>query len=335
MAVRDDDSVWLATEVPIRMVNFQDPAIVASYSSITDMLWHTMTGLFVWEFIITLDYEWSIFRGRRPYRWTVWMYSITRVATLLAMVVITFHIFLSNLAFATASLLIVLRIIAIWNRQMVIVAISIGVWVINVAFLIQGVVRNIHLQPRSFWLPAQGTCATLNLQSCKPTVISVAVTDFILLLIMLLGLLRLRLDGGTLLGLGRILWKQVGPRQFSLGIAVSGIVWLLVATVAEVPPAYSSLPLFSSAHRGQYRYSALDSLQRSDRSVSKTMQSTTAQDSQNQTGIMVHTIYVQYPMPQTSDRNLVTSTEREHHRPNELIADEDLEKRAEDRITVT
>ena len=51
--------------------------------------------------------------------------------------------------------------------------------------------------------------------------ISVVITDFILLLIMLVGLLRLRLHGGTLLGLGRLLWKQVGLRRSSLGIAVS------------------------------------------------------------------------------------------------------------------
>jgi len=24
-----------------------------------------------WEFVTTLDYEWSILRGRRPYRWTI------------------------------------------------------------------------------------------------------------------------------------------------------------------------------------------------------------------------------------------------------------------------
>lgn len=24
-----------------------------------------------WEFFTTLDYEWSIIRGRRPYRWTI------------------------------------------------------------------------------------------------------------------------------------------------------------------------------------------------------------------------------------------------------------------------
>ena len=65
------------------------------------------------------------------------------------------------------------------------------------------------------------------------------------------------------------------------------------------------------------------------------MQGSTAQDSQNQTEIMVHTTYVQYPMPQKSDRSLVTSTEKqEHYKPSEVIADEDLEKHAEDRITV-
>ena len=26
-----------------------------------------------WEFVTTLDYEWSAIRGRRPYRWTIWV----------------------------------------------------------------------------------------------------------------------------------------------------------------------------------------------------------------------------------------------------------------------
>jgi hypothetical protein len=26
-----------------------------------------------WEFLITLDYEWNIIRGRRRYRWTIWV----------------------------------------------------------------------------------------------------------------------------------------------------------------------------------------------------------------------------------------------------------------------
>lgn len=26
-----------------------------------------------WEFFVNLDYEWSVIRGRRPYRWTIWV----------------------------------------------------------------------------------------------------------------------------------------------------------------------------------------------------------------------------------------------------------------------
>ena len=26
-----------------------------------------------WEFVTTLDYEWSVFRRRRPLRWTIWV----------------------------------------------------------------------------------------------------------------------------------------------------------------------------------------------------------------------------------------------------------------------
>lgn len=28
-----------------------------------------------WEFVTTLDYEWDVIRGRRPYRWTIWVSS--------------------------------------------------------------------------------------------------------------------------------------------------------------------------------------------------------------------------------------------------------------------
>ena len=26
-----------------------------------------------WEYFTTLDYEWSVLRGRQPYRWTIWV----------------------------------------------------------------------------------------------------------------------------------------------------------------------------------------------------------------------------------------------------------------------
>ena len=71
------------------------------------------------------------------------------------------------------------------------------------------------------------------------------ITDFILLVTMLFGLLRFRLRGAGSFGLGRLLWKQVslavlGCLQFSPSANVisirEGVMWLLLATIAELPP---------------------------------------------------------------------------------------------------
>ncbi|KAF8496141.1 hypothetical protein F5888DRAFT_412077 [Russula emetica] len=178
------------------MVNFHDPIVIAREYGEVYRFWGLMDGIFIWEFMITLDYEWSVIRGRRPYRWTIWIYSLIRVATLATVALNIFSLdattrincqvaanlqfIFAYLALATSSLLIVLRIIAIWDRKKVIVAFATGVWGINVAFLIQGVLRF-----RSSW----------------------------------------EVDNrhGSLMGLGRLLWNQ-------------GVVWFLLAVVTELTP---------------------------------------------------------------------------------------------------
>ena len=87
-----------------------------------------------------------------------------------------------------------------------------------------------------------------------------------LLLIMLMGLLRMRLETGDVLGLGRLLWKQVRWWQFlavcdtpnsPMCISIcQGLLWLLIATIAEVPstvrlaiPLHSSLLLIATSRR--------------------------------------------------------------------------------------
>ena len=73
-------------------------------------------------------------------------------------------------------------------------------------------------------------------------------TDIILLLIMFFGLRRLGFHERGAFGLGSLLWKQVGYLCFSLAVVFSahmvvriheGVIWLLVATIAEVLPAVS------------------------------------------------------------------------------------------------
>jgi len=131
---------------------------------------------------------------------------------------VIFELIFSYLAFTGASFLMVLRITAIWNRNRIAVAIAICAWSVNVAFSIHNIVL-IHAS----WAPSQSVCEVLNTETTKITIIATLASDVVLLLTMLVGLLRLR-HGGTMFGLGQLLWRQ-------------GLIWLFLATAAEVPPA--------------------------------------------------------------------------------------------------
>ncbi|KAI0284060.1 hypothetical protein BC826DRAFT_170495 [Russula brevipes] len=219
-------------------------------------LWHAVNGLYLWEFVTTLDYEWSVIRRRRPYRWTIWIYSLARVACAIGAILsfvgmdvetpfdcqlwVTSELILAYLSTAAASLLIVLRMcvvlslllhdnpqeqplidvasIAIWNKNKVVTVTAYSIWGINVAFLIQAIARL-----ESTWTTAQDGCVVLNSETGVPTLISIVVTDVALLLIMLVGLLRSCRNGDGMFGLTRFLWKQ-------------GVIWLLIAAAAEIPP---------------------------------------------------------------------------------------------------
>ncbi len=50
------------------------PGLGALASSIyVTIKWRTSDS---WEFFTNLDYEWDAIRGRRPYRWTIWVCSL-------------------------------------------------------------------------------------------------------------------------------------------------------------------------------------------------------------------------------------------------------------------
>ncbi|KAI0281960.1 hypothetical protein BGY98DRAFT_1094571 [Russula aff. rugulosa BPL654] len=178
-------------------------------------LWHAMSALYIWEFITTLDYEWKVIRGRLPYRWTIWIYSLTRMAALVGVILCLVIVNITTpincqllnvfsaacfcLSATTGSLLIVIRTIAIWNRNKVVMTLTTTMLSINIALHLQSLMRF-----RSVWVPAHFACETLkdpSLLSFIPAMIS----NMVLLLIVLAGLLAIRRCGG---GLTRLIWKQ-------------------------------------------------------------------------------------------------------------------------------
>ncbi|KAH9968291.1 hypothetical protein BJV74DRAFT_868632 [Russula compacta] len=222
------------------MVNFHDPVVFALNRWDVVKLNHALAGIYFWEFFTTLDFEWSVVQGHRPYLRTIWIYSFTRLATLMATILNLFVIDVTipincqvwvifNFAFgygtfALSSLLIVLRVVAIWNKNRAVVVLAVSVWSINLLFLIRG----------KLYLPSrQSSCGSPSIESNRATVISMLVTDFVLLLIMLCGLHRLRHNVVGTFELGRLLWKQVRSLLFLLAVMYRSLVDFVSTNVAD------------------------------------------------------------------------------------------------------
>jgi hypothetical protein len=72
-----------------------------------------------------------------------------------------------------------------------------------------GYLKLIHPQIRSTWVPADSFCSVPYVRTNNKTIVSMFITDFILLVTMLVGLFRLRRIGAGRFGVGHLLWKQV------------------------------------------------------------------------------------------------------------------------------
>jgi len=216
------------------MVDFRDPTILRLDDIAYVKLYHALGGLYIWEFLTTLDYEWRVIQGHQPYRWTIWIYSFTRLSMLVAVItdiaalnktgqmncqaLVTIVLIFGCMASVSSSLLIILRIVAIWNRNKVIVSFATIIWVANISFVIYGII-----QLRSAQISAKGACSTPHYERDKLNVIFMAITDCFLLVVMVIGLLRMRIHGAGTFSLGQLLWKQ-------------GIIWLFLATAVYLPP---------------------------------------------------------------------------------------------------
>ncbi|KAI0248214.1 hypothetical protein BJV78DRAFT_1355083 [Lactifluus subvellereus] len=133
---------------------------------------HAIAGIYIWETVFTAGFELDVLRGKRPYRWTIWLYLGTRYCGLLLFILVLVgensgkiscqpFVYANSALIAAswsfASLIIVLRVqvipanliilpsschpssrIAIWNRQRLVTFLSVCVWLAGVATMLQG-----------------------------------------------------------------------------------------------------------------------------------------------------------------------------------------------------
>ncbi|KAI0311000.1 hypothetical protein OF83DRAFT_1177997 [Amylostereum chailletii] len=204
-----------------------------SSALVVTKLIHVIGGIVLWEFVSTFNYEWSVIRGKRPYKWTIWVYSGCRISALVAFFTLfaeedgkvignckaTFIVFLTSayISLALASIIIILRIKAIWECNRWIMGISYSVLVISVILNI----RYLFLANAEYD-PVLGACLSSeeSTYKCIVSAAGILISDLVLLVIMLLGLWRM--EEARKFGLCGFLYRQ-------------GIVWIAVATLAETP----------------------------------------------------------------------------------------------------
>ncbi|KAF5387597.1 hypothetical protein D9615_000197 [Tricholomella constricta] len=143
------------------MVNWSDPQEIAKDSEIFSKLIIALFGVYVWELFMTCDFEWSLLSKKRKFRWPLVFFFLCRYCMLFAFVgliislnittsvrtndnfsrhpanvppsmkidcgaLYTFNSWTGNMTILCASTSLMLRTIALWERQRPII-VSLGV----------------------------------------------------------------------------------------------------------------------------------------------------------------------------------------------------------------
>ncbi|KAH9962779.1 hypothetical protein BGW80DRAFT_857527 [Lactifluus volemus] len=212
------------------MVKFHDPIVInQDYFDLFKLL-HILAGIYIWEVVVTAGFELDVLRGKLPYRPTIWLYLGTRYTALFTFIVFLiradgttrvscrFAILDDALVYASwscASLLIALRVIAIWDRNTFVSSLVIGTWLAGIAFYIYNLV-----EMRTSYEPFLGMCVNANTRRFLVNAVSMLVIDVVLLISMLVGLVRSPHSGSF--GLWQVLFQQ-------------SIIWLVLVTISDLP----------------------------------------------------------------------------------------------------
>ncbi|KAH9985890.1 hypothetical protein BJV74DRAFT_929491 [Russula compacta] len=337
------------------MIGIRDSG-AESYGLAVAKFWHTLGGLYIWEFITTLDYEWSVIRGRFPYRWTIWLYSFTRVATLVIILLVTVvqdiaptqncqHVTgRPKVQMVTRIVLMDSARVAIWNRKKVVIWIAIGLWVTNFAFLIQGKSLPRLSEAHSTWVLTDSACEVPNVESFELTLMVTLTIDLVLLFIALLGLFLLHRQGGGRFGIVLLLWKQFAlaiAAELPVGVSIifdlgcnclfsevsEGFVLIKCNSPSNIRFSRHSIVMSIAAtrmHRALVDFAfgstdnTFDTLRNGGRPISNIEWTPASQSTVRRIEVAMHKTDEQYPAPQSNQHGSFIGTEGRHDRCHEM-----------------
>ncbi|KAF8487254.1 hypothetical protein DFH94DRAFT_19582 [Russula ochroleuca] len=212
------------------MVNWQNPVTIAHELTALIKLVHVVDGIYIWEFICNLGFEWSLASRRRQWRWTVAFYIATRLATLsdVATELIgmnlteefnckTWTYFLLFFRYGASSLalsLYALRGIAIWQRSIPVTVLSSLVVLANVGTWIHRITK-----ADAVWVPALETCMFVKTHPAIFSNCMLLGAEIFFIALMATGIYN----------------HNPGPRAFNI-MYREGLLWLVAAILVEIVP---------------------------------------------------------------------------------------------------
>ncbi|KAH9056692.1 hypothetical protein EDB87DRAFT_1833636 [Lactarius vividus] len=227
------------------MVSWHDPTIVAAEQAALVNLVHVIGGIYIWEIISCLGFEYSVISKKRKFTWSFpihrpsqleyrmkkrlylgcrWCplfaialqflgFDVSHKIDCQACAILSFMF--AYLSFMCTSALIILRVAVLWDHSKIVIASTCAVWTVNTVIYAYSLTTL-----RSAW--TDGLCLISHTDHGRISVLSTFTTDLILLVLMLAGLNR---------------WKNA-PKSCGVWrfLRTQGLIWVMIVTLAEIPP---------------------------------------------------------------------------------------------------
>lgn len=148
------------------MVDWKSPQEIARDYDAFSKFMHALLGLYFWEFVLSLGFDWQFISGKKTFRWPLIFYFAGRYVLLFALIGVavalnvtteincqalyTFNEVMGNMSIGLASINLSLRTMAVWSQKWYIVVPLIAMIMGHWSLLLHGVLL------KTEW--AQGGC---------------------------------------------------------------------------------------------------------------------------------------------------------------------------------
>ncbi|KAH8103101.1 hypothetical protein BXZ70DRAFT_772096 [Cristinia sonorae] len=148
------------------MPDWSAPETIAQEAVAFLKLMHVLAGIYFWEFVISLKFDWMFLTGKKKFQWPMIFYFLNRYCLFFALIGIlialdstekvacqplyTFNQLIGNAAVGLASVNLALRTMAIWNMNVYVIVPLVIVILGHWTLILQGVLL------KAEWVDGQG-----------------------------------------------------------------------------------------------------------------------------------------------------------------------------------